>query len=162
VLGGGAVPAGSRRRDSAEDARLGSGKLPAGSILLRLYLVGGTAQRSSAPMVAAALYGGRRGAQARKVAGWVLWAWSTGDRAVPGSDAEGWRQRDAPGLRRVRVWHAAAVAPDGLARRACGRAWSGRGLDRAGTRAGPRRQAGWAAGSCWAAQAGETREVKGA
>jgi hypothetical protein len=49
-------------------------------------------------MVAAALCGGQRGAQARKVAGWVLWAWSTGDRAVPGSDAEGWRQQDAPGL----------------------------------------------------------------
>jgi hypothetical protein len=33
ALGGGAVPAGSRRRESAEDAWLDSGKLPAGSIL---------------------------------------------------------------------------------------------------------------------------------
>jgi hypothetical protein len=35
ALGGGAVPAGSKRRESAEDARLDSRKLPAGSILLR-------------------------------------------------------------------------------------------------------------------------------
>jgi hypothetical protein len=35
LLGGGAVPAGSRRRESAEDARLDSGKLSAGSILLQ-------------------------------------------------------------------------------------------------------------------------------
>jgi hypothetical protein len=73
-----------------------------------------------------------------EVEGWVLWACSRRDRAVPGSDAKGWRQRDASGLRRVLVWHAAAAAPDGLARRACGRAWSGRGLDGAGTGAGPR------------------------
>jgi hypothetical protein len=30
------------------------------------------------------------------------------------------------------------LGPDGLARRACGRAWSGRGLDGAGTGAGPK------------------------
>jgi hypothetical protein len=81
---------------------------------------------------------------------------------VPGSDAEGWRQQDAPGLRRVRVWHAAAAAPYGLARRA----WSGRGLDGAGTGAGPRSGGGTkrpagprvAAGLRRPAKQGELRE----
>jgi hypothetical protein len=78
------------------------------------------ALQSRAPMVAAVFRRGRRGAQATKQRGAVLWARGTGDRAVPGSDAE--RQRGAGGMpldsgesgsgtRRTTV-------PDGPARRA--------------------------------------------
>jgi hypothetical protein len=80
---------------------------------------------------------GGGGTQARKQRGAVLWARGTGDRAVPGSDAE--RQRGAGGMpldsgesKSDTRW---AAAPDGPARQA--RGWAGAGLGRAGTGAGP-------------------------
>jgi hypothetical protein len=70
---------------------------------------------------------GGGGTQERKQGGAVLWARGTGDRAVPGSDAE--RQRGAGGMpldsgesRSGTRW---TVAPDGPARRA--RGWAGSG-----------------------------------
>jgi hypothetical protein len=96
------------RRSAGDGERRGRCGLPSWSLRRRRLAPvatssGGTTRRSLAAMAAAALCRGRRDAQARKQQGGVLWARSTGDRAVPGSDAEGWRQRDAPGLRRVRV-----------------------------------------------------------
>jgi hypothetical protein len=61
-----------------------------------------------------------------------------------------------PRSRRVRVWHAAAAAPDGLARRA----WSGLGLDGAGTGAGPRSGGGTNRPAGPRAAAGLRRPVK--
>jgi hypothetical protein len=65
--------------------------------------------------------------QERKQRGAVLWAWGTGDRAVPGSDAE--RQHGADGMpldsgesRSGTRWTA---APDGPTWRA--RGWAGNG-----------------------------------
>jgi hypothetical protein len=83
------------------------------------------ALRSRAPMAAVAFCRGRRGAQASKQRGGGeggLWVRITGDRAVPGSDAE--RQRggggmpldsgeSGPGTRRT-------TTPDGPVRRARG------------------------------------------
>jgi hypothetical protein len=63
---GGGIAATPRPQEVAAGVQLGSGKLPASTSALVTTSSGGTTRRSLAPMAAAALCRGRRGAQAKK------------------------------------------------------------------------------------------------
>jgi hypothetical protein len=65
---GGGVAATPRPQEVAAGVQLGSGKLPASTSAPVTTSSGGTTRRSFAPMAAAALCRGQRGAQARKAA----------------------------------------------------------------------------------------------
>jgi hypothetical protein len=112
---GGGVPALGWRRGAARKVWPAILELMAATACSGGYLV----RRDDATELGS--YGGGSALQraarcvGEEAAGWGFMGVEHRRPSRVGSDAEGWRQRDAPGLRRVRVWHAA----DGSARWAC-------------------------------------------